>query len=623
MTALLAAWASIACAEPWRFGLIADTQWPEIAYYDRLSGWRNPNGVAVDILRQVDREFAARGVALVVAAGDLTDGASLAGMDTRATWAQPLYNRGIGFFPLRGNHDGTAEAAAEFLRVFPQTRDGLMNRTPTSAFDWSDSATLHPELPKDTASFRVGSGFSSPSASLTGLSYAFRHDNATFVLLDQFVPADSSANGIAAQLPWIASTLASRPAGTHAFVLGHKGLITPFHPDGLFGDTPAADSASTNAFLRSLSGNGVRLYFGGHDHVQDRALIASSNDSAVRLQTVALGSDSYKFGTPYAVSHDITWNLPAFGRTLRTPLSQELGRIGFTVATIDGPRAIFETWSAPSGQVDGTITIVPDLSGQWSLRERYGYSLDGKAFLVSQGQRYAGIADSGQGTKARLLGGNNTCRGKEYAGISFAQHVTTGWSRSAGSASATFSLWGMECGKGDFATPRYAIALGLDTDAPIANALAGNLTLGRLEDSTWIRVAGNDSATRLPLVRPWQENDAIGTWGVDTATRSVWAVTDRGGDLAIRPAAGLFSPLLVRKQLSSPNLYGSLLQLPPQYANLPVTVELVSLDGRVLTRFTTRRATAPLPSLAARICLVRITAPGLPPAVLKLVRSRT
>ncbi|MEN9354258.1 MAG: hypothetical protein RL318_1583 [Fibrobacterota bacterium] len=615
---ILLATSSYGAALAWRFGIIADTQWPGTSLADSLSGFRNPNGVAVDLLRQINREFIARGVQMVLATGDLSDANHPRGIETRATWTQPLYDAGIGFFPLRGNHDGLTGTASRFLYAFPQTRDGSHNRTPPDAFDWTDSATLHPDFATGVrAPFSLGSGFTSPSPALGGLSYAFQHQSATFLMLDQFTSPDGSANTIASQLGWLDSTLAKRPTGTHAFVLGHKGLITPSHPDNLFGATPDQDSASQHRFLRSLSKNGVRLYFNGHDHIQDRALITTPDDTATTVHTVTIGSASYKFYTPLSAPMDVLYDLANTTRMSRTPIAQELDRFTFSIVTVDGPRVEVETWSAPSGQVGGTVTSTPDLTGKWSLRERYGYALNGRSFTILQGTSYRQISDSGLGTRMRILGGTNTCTGKEYAGIPFAQHVTTGWSRSQGNVSATFSLWGMECGMGDFATPRYALSLSLDSTASLEDALAGRLCMGRLEDSTWIRGAGNDSATRLPQARPWQDTDPIGTWGVDTATRRIWAVLDRGGNLAIRPADALAASVLSRRSPPSPNLSGSLLQLPSQYANLPVTVELVSLDGRLLTRFTTRQAPVPLPSFGARMRLVRITAPGLRPAVLK------
>jgi hypothetical protein len=89
-------------------------------------------------------------------------------MDTRAAAAQALYDAGICFFPLRGNHEWSALAAAEMPILFPQTTGGGMTCG--------------------------ASNFSSPdpygNGNLTGLTYKFDIENARFVFLDQFTEHD-------------------------------------------------------------------------------------------------------------------------------------------------------------------------------------------------------------------------------------------------------------------------------------------------------------------------------------------------------------------------------------------------------------------------------------------------
>jgi hypothetical protein len=100
----------------WSFGVMADNQWaatPDDGF--------NPNTVPVDIIKQVDAEFIARGVKFVIDVGDTVDTASNANLDTTAVFRQDLYNAGIGFFPLRGSHEaGTPGSGSEWSRVFPQ-----------------------------------------------------------------------------------------------------------------------------------------------------------------------------------------------------------------------------------------------------------------------------------------------------------------------------------------------------------------------------------------------------------------------------------------------------------------------------------------------------------------------
>ena len=115
---------SLTWAEPWKFGVMSDTQW--IGADDG----KNPNTVSVDIIKALNQEFINQGVKFVVQVGDLVDqtGSTPASVataeDTRAAFAQELYNARIGFFPFRGNHDANNLAGYEFKRIYPQTLTG-------------------------------------------------------------------------------------------------------------------------------------------------------------------------------------------------------------------------------------------------------------------------------------------------------------------------------------------------------------------------------------------------------------------------------------------------------------------------------------------------------------------
>jgi hypothetical protein len=188
----------------WSFGVMADTRW-----VGRDDG-KNPNSVAADIINRINREFVAKGVKFVVQVGGISEDGSALGYATRATYAQALYNAGIGFYPLRGSRD--APRASEFQRVFPQTRNGRNNATPEDAFVSTNANADARPAPKAGSVFQVGAGFSSPSPKLQGLSYALDHQNARLVLLDSYPTPSLRSNPIAAQQPWIEQALASRPA---------------------------------------------------------------------------------------------------------------------------------------------------------------------------------------------------------------------------------------------------------------------------------------------------------------------------------------------------------------------------------------------------------------------------
>src|SRR5215472_713438 len=274
---LIFAAVSASSAQSFKFGVMADTQWgvPDDG--------RNPNSVAVDIINVLNKQFIAKKVKFVIAVGDLVDklGDKNTGITTksiasaeglRAAFAQELYNAGIGFFPVRGNHDSHRLSGPVFKQFYPQTQNGAMNATPASAFNISNPDAAKQPFPKrEGAPFTLGTNFSSPDPAKTkkldwsGLTYAFDYNNARFILLDQFSPLNAKEGEktdltIDEQVAWVGETLAAKPAGGHAFVFAHKGLINQNHVDTLFGADPAESGVAQNAFITAMYKNGVRHY---------------------------------------------------------------------------------------------------------------------------------------------------------------------------------------------------------------------------------------------------------------------------------------------------------------------------------------------------------------------------
>lgn len=515
----------------WSFGVIADTQWTE------ADDGRNPGTCAVDIINQVTLRFIQHGVKLVVAVGDLTDAAGPAAMDIRAVYAQALYNAGIGFFPLRGNHD--SPDPSEFRRVFPQTQGGLQNSTPPDAFAVANpDAAAVPPPPVRGPPFTVGSGFDSPPA-MKGLSYSFDYQNVRFVLLDQF---DGRTDTIQPQQPWISRVLAARPPGFHAIVFGHKGLRTEYHPDNLFGAKRGADPAAADAFIASLAGSGVRYYVGGHDHMHDRSLVVASDGSGTRVTQLVCASDSSKF---YGAARSPWRRLvpaflaDAFAPQRRVALAQELWRVGYYVFTVEGPRVTVDYYSAPVDlklvRGDHVIETTPSLV--FSKRETFGYDLRGKEFVVAHGSSLAVVDDSYRGTRARILDGLNASGGKDGLGRPFAHAVNTGWSpRPCGSASDVLHLSGMANSLGSERTDPYVLSLSFDADrGGYRSASPGTFGVEAKDgEGRWRNAADLDEGGRKTFVEgPWRPGLGPGAHGVDPGTRTAWAVLDFDGDFRV------------------------------------------------------------------------------------------
>ena len=535
-----------AMADAWKFGVMSDTQW--IGTDDG----RSPNSVPVDVIKKLNAEFINKGVQFVVQVGDLCDNGSIAGEDTRAAFAQELFNAGIGFFPFRGNHDSSKAAGIEFQRIYPQTQTGAMNSTPADVFSVSNpDSAVQPFPSVSGAPFTIGANFSSPVTvtgsadnSLKGLTYSFDYNNARFVMLDGQAAAgtDGVTPGIDPQQSWITGQLSGRTTGTHAFVFSHKGLITENHVDVLFGSDPSKDPAGQNAFISSLQNNGVRYYIQGHDHMHNRSIIASP-DGASSVQNILCASDSSKFYTPGIPSNDDSYNVPAFGKKRQTQVAQELHTTGYYIYTVDGPRVSVDYYSAAPSNVapvsgcksngancEWLIATTPSLN--FVKAETFGYSLNGKEFLVPQGASYASVSDTYAGTTAKILSGVNGSTAVDFDSRAFTKTVDTGWTDKTGAlASNILTLWGMA---DLYANNTDTFALSLNFDS--TKAQSGVYGLAVKNNGAWVKATNlNVGGTPTFVYGPYNSSYTLGTYGIDPATSTAWAVINHNSDYAVAP----------------------------------------------------------------------------------------
>ncbi len=171
--------------DAWSFGVMADTQWTVASTYvkdengnyvldfDGDPTGQNPEYVSAALARTFQNKFIDAGVKFVIQVGDLTDRAGDAGMAARAAAAQPLIDAGIGFYPLRGNHE---------------TYGYLYWRDPDQNVNIPAFKSSFPQT-QGTANTFGATNFSSPDIDiLNGLSYSFDYgdneNNARFVIVD-------------------------------------------------------------------------------------------------------------------------------------------------------------------------------------------------------------------------------------------------------------------------------------------------------------------------------------------------------------------------------------------------------------------------------------------------------
>ncbi len=185
-------------ANAWSFGVHGDTQWT-------LEGnpEDNPNYVAAAIANRVSEEFIAKGVKFVIQTGDLSDRGTAAGYYSRADAAQKLYDKKIGFFPIRGNHE-SYESTYYPDSANPPTAFSLDMNLPAYRDAFPQILGMYGPDGKNKANFGAYN-FSSPSdilpelTTLDGLSYSFDYGKAGNTA--RFVFVDTEATGYLRYIP--------------------------------------------------------------------------------------------------------------------------------------------------------------------------------------------------------------------------------------------------------------------------------------------------------------------------------------------------------------------------------------------------------------------------------------
>jgi len=521
-------------SKAWKFGVMADTQWK--AGTGAPGSDEDLYACAGHIIDALNTQFIKAGCKFVIQVGDMVDTESHGGnrcLPARAAHAQALYKANIGFFPLRGNHEASRHAATEFQTLFPQAQ----------------GTGPHLNGAKILGSPSIGG--------LAGLSYAFDYLGVRCILLDQFTRADGSNydndagnhNNVLDQLTWVDGLLSGKAQSGHAFVFAHKNLVGQDHKDVLFG----ADEATSNlpqrdAFIQSCQANGVRYVLGGHDHMHHRSIV-HTQDGGHRVGQIICSSNSYKFYTP-AVPDPV----------VESPIAQELYTIGFYIFTVDGPRVTVDFYSTSNGGNYGTSDLtdpppsfVSPHTPTFHLRERFGYSLNGRQWEVARGASYAGITDTCLGTTAKILTGANGDTGTDKLERALEKTVTTGWSdpvAADNAASRILSLWGLNTNLSLFHSasqplPTAAASLACDTYAlsltcnlaKVSQPDSGQLALSARDpqNGLWTNAVNlNTGGVKSFKFGPWQSSYGLGTYGVDPSTSSVWAVVNHQTDFVAK-----------------------------------------------------------------------------------------
>ena len=534
--------AMTASAETWKFGVMSDTQWTTLD-----PGGTNPNQVSASIIQQINRQFINHGVKFVLQVGDLTESGNDADIAMRAAAAQPLIDAGIGFFPMRGNHEtygnpNNGFGIQAFQTSFPQTQGGVFKQT-------------------SGQKFKIGEHFSSPttvSMDLAGMSYSFDYgtgnDTARFVIIDPWAAPskiDNNADGyaygytVADQQNWISSRLDKKKRGPeHTFVLSHQPVMAENHQDSPFSGYTNANPDMQNAFFASLDNNNVEYYISGHDHIHQRSIIKSP-DGASQIEELICASDSSKFYTPKALI-DAKW----YGQKVReTSISQERYTVGFYIFTVDDSCVKVDYYSDNHGNW-GSDGNYPDGSHVTPIfnfvkKETWGNCQNGREFLIPQGNSYTVVMDAFGSSTAKILDGYNDSTAKDYNSRSFTKTVNTGWSSKSDSfmdhlgedarlASHILTLSGMA----DLGSQQSdTFVLSMSYKGKLRKAIEPMELVTRNNAGNWVNAADlNFGGIKKFIPGAYVSGSGLGTYGFDPITQTVWAVINYNGDFA---AAGV------------------------------------------------------------------------------------
>ena len=252
-----------------------------------LPGWRfiffgdtrgNSSTAPVDtqILGELARALTNERPAFVLFSGDLIYDGSL-GVPAFQIWTNaiaPLYQAGIRYYPILGNHDAQGNGPATYTNFF--------------------ASIIPPNGPPGEV-FRT---------------YSWTYSNALFLALDNYTNPASPGS---VNQPWINSILATNRL-PHIFTMGHVSafkVTTDHRSMGEYGPAAARD-----VFWNSLSNAGAKIYMCGHYHFYDHARLDDRDgDPSNDLHQFVLGAGGAPVMTTapdYGGTNDLWTPVPIF-----------------------------------------------------------------------------------------------------------------------------------------------------------------------------------------------------------------------------------------------------------------------------------------------------------------------
>jgi predicted alpha-1,2-mannosidase len=507
-----------------RFGVIPDTQ-------------GSTSGVPVDEASAVATELINQAPDFVIHVGDVTDGNSSDG-DTKLAELEylkevlvtPLAEAGIGFYPVRGNHDSnayqnTSSDVSAWAAAFPYLFEG-------------ENPLVDPtDVP----------GGSEASPNYSNFCYVYSpNDNMFFVSVDQWNGGDDDTN----YSNWVADKFAeirSEYPDAHIFGYSHSGLFAlALHP-------AMTEFVSTGADPYIAAGKEYEIdgWFSGHNHIYDRSMAVNlSDDNKPYMFDFTTGSASEKF---YSLSRT-----PAEDQHLNCLVdssSTDGSPIAYLLVNIVGPFVQIETYMSPDTDGSGTFD-------DWSVWDAYTYSRNGLQFTIAAEENYndRNIADTAPatedyfGTSVTIIDGINsdtTTYNAEDTDFTQYRNITTGWwtrdqwyaEEDRNIISDIVSIHGMRNDSEHNRSDTYTLTLSYDESLLSEDQINKLRLVAFLDEDTtdedvgdWLDAASATLAVEInsePLLRSPTADDKLGAWGIDIENQIVWARIDYQGDFAI------------------------------------------------------------------------------------------
>ncbi len=260
----------------------------------------NDVGVNTKILSEVVAEIVLNNPDFVLFPGDLINGNrdNVIHRAQLTKWReimQPVYDAKIEVYAVRGNHDRGSREIPLGLDV------------------WNEIFSGPYALPDNGP------------AGEKNLTYSVRHNNALIIALDQYIVKGRKNNQA-----WIDEQFANSSL-PHVFVMGHEPAFSANHKDCLDDNLQ-----QRNEFLDSITKEGGRMYFCGHDHFFDHISADHDGDPSNDIQQFIVGTGGaplYPHNGEYAGDNE--------PYTL-TPVASAI-KNGYVVITVDGAE-VTTTW---------------------------------------------------------------------------------------------------------------------------------------------------------------------------------------------------------------------------------------------------------------------------------------